>query len=448
MLLPLVSLAGTLLLQRPAPQAPQAPQAPAGVPVRAPWTVGMSAERLAEVDRIIGRGIAAGAYPGAAVVIGRNGAAVWQKGYGRQSWSNGSTPVGAQQTIYDLASLTKPIVIATAAMILYDEGKLDLDARVVDILPEFTGPGKQRIRVRHLLSHHAGLPAGRRLWLTANSPEEAWQQMMQAPAQLPPMHTMTYSDLGAAIMGKVIERLSGMPLDRLAETRIFAPLGMHDTFFRPPGEVRARIAPTETNPPRGYSLCAEVHDESAYTLGGVSGHAGLFGSATDVAIFAQMMVNRGIYNGVRLIADSTVRLFTTHVRDNRTLGWEVAAGERGSGEFLGANAYGHVGYTGTSIWIDPDRQLFVVLMTNRVHAARARRPGIIIADVRHDVADAAALSIMDVPTLRQVAWPRTFRVDQAADWRPPTRVAERRPTTLPRQAAPSSPDASDLERPQ
>ena len=441
MLLPLVSLTAFLQL------APPVAQVAVGVPVRAPATVAMNAGRLAEVDRIIRRGITVGAFPGAAVVVGRRGAVVWQKGYGRLSWPAASASVDPQNTIYDLASLTKPIVVATAAMILFDEGKLSLDARVIDILPEFAGPNKHRILVRHLLSHHAGLPAGRQLWLTANSPAEAWSQVMTAPAQLPPMHTMTYTDLGAAVMGKVIERVSGIPLDQFAEQRIFGPLGMHDTEFHPAESLKPRIAPTETNPPRGYPLRGEVHDESAFTLGGVSGHAGLFGSATDLAIFAQMMVDRGIYNGVRIIADSTVRLFTRHVRDNRTLGWEVAAGERGSGEFLGMNAYGHVGYTGTSLWIDPDRQLFVVLLTNRVHAARARRPGIIIADVRHDVADAAALSITDVPLLREITWPRDFRVDQAIDWYPPTRVADRRPTTLPRQGAASSPLSNSTELP-
>lgn len=437
----------TALLQFGAPAQPAQAQAVApvaqpvqrGVPVRPPRTVGMSAERLTEVDRVIRRGMTVGAYPGAAVVIGRRGSAVLQRGYGRLSWPAGSGAVDPSKTIYDLASLTKPVVIATAAMILFDEGKLNLDARVIDILPEFDGPYKARIRVRHLLSHHAGLPAGRQLWLTAKSPAEAWRQVMAAPSQLPPMHTMTYSDIGGAVMGKVIERLSGMPLDQFAEQRIFLPLGMHDTFYLPHDSLKPRIAPTETHPPRGYPVRGEVHDESAFTLGGVSGHAGLFGTATDLAIFAQMMVNRGEFNGVRLIADTTVRLFTRHVKDNRTLGWEIAAGERGSGEFLSPNAYGHVGYTGTSIWVDPDRQLFVVLLTNRVHAARARRPGIIIADVRHDVADAAALSIADEATLSQVAWPRTFRVDQAADWNPPRRIAVRRPTTLPRQAAASSP---------
>lgn len=153
-----------------------------------------------------------------------------------------------------------------------------------------------------------------------------------------------------------------------------------------------------------------------------------------------MMLNGGTYGGVRLIQDSTVRRFTQVVKGNRTYGWEVPMGERGSGEFLSQRSFGHVGYTGTSIWIDPERKLFVIILTNRVHDARARRPGIIIADVRHDVADAAALAITAEPTLRAVAWPRVFRVDCAPDWNPPTRTLVRRPTTLPRSGAASSPD--------
>jgi CubicO group peptidase (beta-lactamase class C family) len=233
-----------------------------------------------------------------------------------------------------------------------------------------------------------------------------------------------------------------MPLDRFARERIFLPLGMHDTFYLPPDSLKYRIAPTEVGPPRGYSLRGEVHDESAWALGKVAGHAGLFGSATDLAIFAQFLLNRGHYGGVRLVQDATVREFTRHVKDNRTLGWEIAAGERGSGEFLSASAYGHTGYTGTSLWIDPERQLFIVLLTNRAHDPRAKRSGIVIADVRHDVADAAALAIADAPVLSAIAWPRDFRVDQAADWNPPTPTAIRRPTTLPRAASASSPNAT------
>lgn len=378
MLLPLVSLI-----------ALQGATAP---PLRPPATVGMDAARLVEIDRIVERGIEAGAFPGAAVVIGRKGFAVHQVGYGRLSWSNRSARVRPDRTIYDLASLTKPIVLATSAMILVDEGKLDLNARVVDILPEFAGPGKERVRVHHLLTHTAGLPAGRRLWRTANSPAEAWRQVLASPVQLPPGRTMTYSDLGAMIMGKVIEKVSGMPLDRFAVERIFAPLGMFDTFYLPADSLKYRIAPTEVGPPRGYPLRGEVHDESAWALGKVAGHAGLFSTATDLAIFAQMMLNRGHYAGVRLIADSTVRRFTREEHTKRTFGWEVANLERGSGEFLSPTAFGHTGYTGTSIWMDPVLDLWVVLLTNRVHPTRANQK---IVPLRRAVHDAAVLAITD-----------------------------------------------------
>jgi len=400
-----------------------------GLPTTAPKAVGMSADRLATVDHVIKRGITAGAYPGAAVIIGRKGYAVHQKGYGRLAWSPSSAAVVPEQAIYDLASLTKVVATTTAAMVLYDEGKLDLDAPVQRYLPEFTGEMKDQVTVRHLLTHRSGLAPGRQLWKTARTPAEARQQVLESKLQQRPGALFNYSDLGPDVLGWVVERISGQRLDVFTHERIFAPLGMDDTGFRPSLALKARIAPTEVTPPRGYPVHGEVADEAAFTLGGIAGHAGLFGTASDLAVFAQMMLNGGEYDGVRIVRESTIRLFTTEVADHRALGWEVAAGERGAGEYLSEAAYGHVGYTGTSLWIDPERDMFVVLLTNRVHAARARRPGVIIADVRHDLADAAALAVTDEPLLRQVAWPRTFRVDQAADWSPRTRPLAKRPTT-------------------
>lgn len=428
MFLPVLSLLSTLSLGD-------------SVPVRAPRTVGMTAERLAEVDRIVQRGMTAGAYPGAAVVIGRRGAVVWQKGYGRLAWARTSPAVNPATSIYDLASLTKAVCLTSAAMLLYDEGKLPLETRVQTILPEFTGRWKERVTVAHLLTHRSGLPPGRRIWQTASTPTQAREQVLTTRLNSIPGGVTDYSDLGAMVLGFTIERVSGMPLDEFCERRIFAPLGMTNTFYTPDPSLRERIAPTEMYPPRGYALRGEVHDESAYAIGKVSGNAGLFSTATDLAIFAQMMLNRGTYAGVRVIADSTVRRFTALQAGNRTYGWMIASGEQGSGEFLSGTTYGHAGYTGTSLWIDPERQLFVIILTNRIHDPRARRPGIIIADVRHDVADAAALAITDDSTLRLVSWPRDFRVDQRPDWNPPTRERVRRPTTLPRAAAASSPES-------
>jgi CubicO group peptidase (beta-lactamase class C family) len=430
MLLPLLSLTAALTLGDP----------PALRPAR---TVGMAADRLAKVDRVVRRGIAVGAYPGAAVIIGRRGSAVLQSGYGKLSWRQNAAPVDPARTIYDLASLTKPVCLATAAMVLYDEGKLPLNMKVQEILPEFTGRWKERVTVGHLLSHTGGLPAGRRIWLTAKTPAQGREQILTARMNSMPGGLVDYSDVGAITLGLAIERVAGMPLNQFCESRIFRPLGMNDTRYLPPASLKPRIAPTEQYPPRGHPAHGEVHDETAYTIGGVSGNAGLFSTATDLAIFAQMMLNRGTYGGVRIIQDSTVRQFTQLVKGNRTYGWEMPMMERGSGEFLSPNSFGHVGYTGTSLWIDPDRQLFVILLTNRVHEARARRAGIIIADIRHDVADAAALAIVDDPTIRAIPWPRDFRVDVATDWNPPTTVGVRRPTTVPRQSAASSPNASN-----
>ncbi len=415
MLIPLVSLAAVLTFGK-------------GLPSGAPRTVGMSADRLTTVDRVVRRGITAGAYPGASVVVGRKGYAVWQKGYGRLGWTTTSPAVVPEESIYDLASLTKVIATTTAAMILYDEGKLDLKAPVQRYLPEFTGEMKDQVTIEHLLTHRSGLAPGRQLWRTARTPAEAKQQVLESRLQQRPGALYNYSDLGPDVLGWVIERISGQSLDQFTESRIFEPLGMDDTGWRPARALVPRIAPTEVTPPRGYPVRGEVADESAFALGGIAGHAGLFGTATDLSVFAQMMINGGEYEGTRIVKEETVRLFTTEVKDHRALGWEVAAGERGAGEYLSHNAFGHTGYTGTSIWIDPDRDLFVILLTNRVHAARARRPGIIIADVRHDLADAAALAVTDEPLLRQVAWPRTFRVDQAADWTR-GRPLPKRPTT-------------------
>ncbi len=388
----------------------------------------MSADRLTTVDRVVRRGITAGAYPGASVVIGRKGYAVWQKGYGRLGWTTTSAAVVPEESIYDLASLTKVIATTTAAMILYDEGKLDLKAPVQRYLPEFVGEMKDQVTIEHLLTHRSGLAPGRQLWKTARTPAEAKQQVLESRLQQRPGALFNYSDLGADVLGWVVERISGQSLDQFTESRIFEPLGMDDTGWRPGTALVPRIAPTEVTPPRGYPVRGEVADESAFALGGIAGHAGLFGTATDLSVFAQMMLNHGEYQGVRIVQEETVRLFTTEVKDHRALGWEVAAGERGAGEYLSHSSFGHTGYTGTSIWIDPDRDMFVILLTNRVHAARARRPGIIIADVRHDLADAAALAVTDEPLLRQVAWPRTFRVDQAADWTR-GRPLPKRPTT-------------------
>jgi CubicO group peptidase (beta-lactamase class C family) len=395
-----------------------------GLPVNTPKSVGMSAARLASVDRIVMRGINAGGYPGASVVIGRKGYAVYQRGFGKLGWTTSSPRVTADRSIYDLASLTKVVGTTTAAMVLYDQGRLDLNAPVSTYLPAFSGGWKDSVTVRQLLTHRSGLPSGRDLWRIARTPDEARAAVLSTNLECKPGQCYIYSDLGADVLGFVIEAVSGESLDVFLHDKVFEPLGMNDTFFRPSDSLTYRIAPTEIAPPRGYPLQGQVHDENAYALGGVAGHAGLFSTAADLSIFAQMMLNGGSYNGVRILSDTTVALFTHRAAGTRALGWDTADGDGGSGKFLDSRAYGHTGYTGTSIWIDPERQMFVLLLTNRVHAARARRPAKVISDVRADLADAAVASVVDNPD-NVIAMPRTFRADKATGWNRPVRTARK-----------------------
>jgi len=395
-----------------------------GLPAKAPSAVGMSAARLATIDRVVERGIRAGGYPGAAVVVGRKGAAVWEKGFGRLGWTSDAGSVVPERTIYDLASLTKVVGTTTAVMILFDEGKIRLDDRVVQYIPEFTGGAKDAVTIRMLLEHRSGLPAGRDLWRISSTPEEARAAVISTPLFAAPGQYVEYSDLGADMLGFVVEAVSGEKLDHFLDTRVFVPLGMTDTRFRPDGSLRGRIAPTELNPPRGYPLRGEVHDENAYALGGVAGHAGLFSTASDLAVFAQMMLNGGSYNGTRIVADSTVTLFTRRAAATRALGWDTCGGKGSCGEYLSSSAYGHTGFTGTSLWIDPEREMFVVLLTNRVHAAKARRPAKVISDVRADLADAAALAVTDSHA-GILSMPASFRADRAVGWNRPVYTRSR-----------------------
>ena len=404
----------------------------------------MSAERLATIERVVQRGLDAGGYPGASVVVGRKGFSVFSRGFGSLDWT-GRMRVSVPNSIYDLASLTKVVGTTTAIMVLFDQGRLDLDAPVSRYLPEFAGGLKDQVTLRHLLTHRAGLPAGRELWRIAQTPAQARAAVLSSPIQCVPGNCYEYSDLGADILGFVAEAVSGQRLDELLDEEVFAKLGMSDTHFRLSANDAARSAPTEIAPPRGYPLRGEVHDENAWALGGVAGHAGLFSTASDLSVFAQMLLEGGKYNGVRVIADSTVALFTRRAAGRRALGWDTCDGGAGCGQYLSERAYGHTGFTGTSLWIDPDRQVFVILLTNRVHAARARRPSKVIADVRNDLADAAVLAVMDDPG-GVLAMPASFRADLATDWNRPLRSSRARSSLASRRAAARRASAARLSK--
>jgi CubicO group peptidase (beta-lactamase class C family) len=398
------------------------------LPVAAPAAVGMSEERLTVLDRVVGRGIAEGGFPGAALVVGRRGRAVWERGYGTLSWAD-RRAVSPDSTLYDVASLTKVVGTTSAVMALLDDGRLALDAPVRRYVPAFAGTGKEAVTVRHLLEHRSGLPAGASLWRHP-TPEVARGHALQAPLQTAPGRAVVYSDLGMIVLGAVVEAAAGEAMDAYLQRRVFTPLAMHQTTFRPAhaadGVARlARLAPT------GAVASGRVHDGNAAALGGVAGHAGLFSTAADLATYAQTLLDGGVGpNGVRVFSDATVRAFLRRSpgETRRALGWETCGTDRDDvcGRLLDERAVMHTGFTGTFLVIDPVRQAFVVLLTNRVHAPRAAQPARVIRDVRADVADAVTLAVTDAPD-GPLPMPLAFRADRNAhEWHavtPPRAVA-------------------------
>jgi CubicO group peptidase (beta-lactamase class C family) len=377
-------------------------------------SVGMSAERLASVDHVMERGVAAGGFPGAAVVIGRRDAIVLARGYGRLDWSPNSAPVSPSRTLYDLASLTKVVATTAAVMVLYDEHRIALDAPVQRYLPQFAGAAKSRVTIRELLEHRSGLPAGRNLARSARSPAEARRMVLATALESEPGGAEHYSDVGMDVLGFVVEAIAHEPLDRFVRRRIFVPLAMSSTGYRPDASLRARAAPTEEHSSRGHVLKGEVHDGDAWALGGVAGHAGLFSTAMDLAGFAQMLLDGGKLGQTRIVADSTVALFTRRSSGWRTLGWESCAGGASCGQRMSERAYGHTGFTGTSLWIDPDRGLYVIVLANWMHERPdgLTPPIAILDDVRADVADIATIAADSAR-----AAPSEWRADRANGWR-------------------------------
>lgn len=363
----------------------------ARIPHVSPESAGMSASTLARIDEVVRRGINAGGFPGAAVIVGRRGAIVWERGYGTLDWRSG-VPVDAERTMYDLASLTKVVATTAAAMVLTDREKLRLDEPVVRYLPEFGGGSRNGITIRDLLTHRSGLPAGRNLSRQGAGPASARRAVLTTTPVRPPGSRTEYSDVGPDVLGFVIEGITREPLDRFVRRVVYEPLGMRSTMFRPAPALWSRIAPTTGPAARG-----EVHDRNARALGGVAGHAGLFGTAGDLAVFAQLMLDGGVAGDTRLFADNTVRAFTRPGAGWRALGWETCSGGGSCGRYLSSRAFGHTGYTGTSMWIDPDRELFVIVLTNWIHgrAGGGVAPVAVLQDVRSDVVDLAALSISD-----------------------------------------------------
>ena len=338
------------------------------------------------VRSILERARADSAFPGALAVVGTRDAVLARFGVGTLDWKASSRP--DEQTLWDMASLTKVVGMTSALMQLTEAGKVDLDAPVQRYVSEFRGRNKELVTVRHLMTHRSGLPNWRPLYKETSTPESTRALAIATELDTLPGVGMVYSDLGAIILGVIVERVSGERLDAYLARHVFGPLGMTSTQYRPPAALLARIAPTEYDPWRQRQLRGEVHDENAFALGGISGHAGLFSTGHDVTRLLQMYLNGGTLDGVRVVRPETIRRFTT-VQDstlsNRALGWETPNGSNSAGRLMTRPAFGHTGFTGTSIWVDPSRGVFVVLLTNRVNPTRQN---LRIGAVRTALADA------------------------------------------------------------
>lgn len=333
--------------------------------------------KLKPAFSLLDHAVADGAFPGGVLAVGLNNQLVVHP-FGHMSYA-AKSPVVKADTIYDLASLTKPIVTTTAIMMLSADGQVDLDAPISRYLPPWKNapnPGwLKEITIRELLLHASGLPAYREFFKTAVNGMELHKLLYSENLVSAPGTKIEYSDLGFIILGDIVERLTGQTLDLYARDNIFEPLGMRNSYFNPPVGLRTRIAPAQNDTAyRKRQLHGEVDDANASVLGGIAGHAGLFSSAGDVAAFAQMMLNGGIYAQQRILPRASIAQFTERVNvgdSARTLGWDVPTGDSSSGHYFSASTYGHNGFTGTSIWIDPQKNLFVVLLTNRVNPSAA-----------------------------------------------------------------------------
>ena len=372
----------------------------AHLPRVVPESVGMSASRLSMIDSVVLAGIRAGGFPGAAVVVARHGSIVWERGYGTLDWQSG-VAVDPERTMYDLASLTKVVGTTAAAMVLVDQGKLRLDERVSHYLPSFRGGAKDGVTIRELLMHRSGLPAGREFSKHDRNPERAREAVIATSLVRAPDSEYEYSDLGLDVLGFVVEGITHERLDRFVQRAVYAPLGMRSTMFRPDASLRSRIAPTEQGVARG-----DVHDPTARALGGVAGNAGLFSTASDLAVCAQLMLDGGAAGRTTLVSDSIVREFTKPGPQWRGLGWQTCPGDGSCGQYLSIHAFGHTGFTGTSMWMDPERDLAVIVLTNWIHgrASGGVAPVAIVQHVRSDIVDLAALSIVDGGPERPMPW--------------------------------------------
>jgi len=380
----------------------------ATLPAVQPSKVSVDAGRLAFIDAAVMDAIARKELPGAVVLVARRGGVVWRKAYGSRAIVPQREAMTAD-TIFDLASLTKIVATATSVMILVERGKVRLGDPVSLYIPELKGEGREKITIEHLLTHRSGYAPDFDLSEQWSGYDEMLKRLYAEPLRSAPGSRFVYSDINFITLGEVVRRASGMPLDEFARREIYEPLGMRDTGFRPRAELLPRVAPTESV--RGMKsylggkgeqgtdgervLRGEVHDPTANRMGGVAGHAGLFSTADDLAVFCQMIMNGGEYGGVRIlsplgIAEMRRPRQVTEEGGARGLGWDINTSfSANRGDLFPIGSFGHTGFTGTSLWIDPASETFVVFLSNRVHpdgkgdvsALRARVANIVAGSV-------------------------------------------------------------------
>jgi uncharacterized protein YbbC (DUF1343 family) len=404
--------AAALLLLAAVPFAAQSPQLtdagrvdPARPPARA-GDAPPDLRKLEAIEPLVTEAIGEKKLPGAVVLVGRGDRILYQKAIGHRTLVPDPEPM-TLDTIFDLASLTKVVATTTSVMILIEEGKVRLNDRVSVYVPGFERYGKADITIRHLMTHVSGLRPDVDLAEMWSGSETAIGLAIEEVPASAPGERFVYSDINYFLLGDIVQRVSRMPLDRFAQTRIFEPLGMKDTAFRPAAALRRRIAPTESCTPLGWPchgpdmsmLRGTVHDPTARRMGGVAGHAGLFSTAADLAVFCRMLLDGGVYRGARILSPLAVAKMTTQAtgpgeRNVRGLGWDMdSTFSSNRGELLPIGSFGHTGFTGTSLWLDPATRMFVVFLSNRVHPDGRGD----VTPLRARIATVAAASITDVP---------------------------------------------------
>ena len=363
-----------------------------------PESAGLSSVSLMELDYIMQEAIDDSTFPGGVVGVVRKGTMVWNRAYGYHDYSK--TRAVRNDDAYDLASVTKIMATTTAIMKLIDDEKLSLDDKVADFIPEFDTGKKRDVTIEHLLLHTSGLPAFKVYVDKFKTRGEILKAIKNEPLEADPGEKYIYSDLGFILLAEIVEEISGQHLDRFVRSRFFGPMGLSTAHFNPQrfGWLARIIPPTEIDDVwnRG-TVQGVVHDERAYFMDGVAGHAGLFASSRDIAIYAQMLMNGGVYANRKYLSEDVIGTFTRHQSplNNRGYGFDRKSdGFSSAGELTGPNTYGHLGFTGTSLWIDPDQQLAIILLTNRTYPSREM--GQQISRVRAAIADAVMKSLIEI----------------------------------------------------